>query len=96
MQPGRRPVPMRVPNPRGRSRTRPINPIAGDARAPRELIAALIGAEVGGGVGLLVVGGTLLAPLGLAALGAAVGAGTVHMRKTLVRRWLRAQLRAAR
>ena len=64
-------------------------------RAPREMVAAIIGAEVGTGVGLLAVGGTLLAPLGLAALGAAIGAGAVHIRNTLVRRWLRAQLRGS-
>jgi hypothetical protein len=59
-----------------------------DARkkAPRELVAAIIGAEAGTGFGLLLFGTTPLAPLGLAALGAAM----------LVRRWLRAQLRGAR
>jgi hypothetical protein len=65
-------------------------------RAPRELVAAIIGGEVGTGVGLLVVGGTPLAPLALAALGAAIGAGAVHMRHLLVRRWLRGQLRGVR
>ena len=78
---GRRALPMRVPDPR--------------KRAPREVVAAIIGAEIGTGVGLLVVGGTLLAPLGLAALGAALGASAVHMRNTLLRRWLRAQLRSS-
>ena len=73
---------MRVPDPRN--------------RAPRELVAAIIGAEVGIGVGLLLVGGTVLAPLGFGALGAGIGAGGVHTRNLLVRRWLRAQLRAAR
>jgi hypothetical protein len=65
-------------------------------RAPREVVAAIIGAEAGTGIGLFVVGGTPLAPLALAALGAAIGAGAVHMRNTLLRRWLRSQLRAAR
>ncbi|MEA2376783.1 MAG: hypothetical protein QOK00_2291 [Thermoleophilaceae bacterium] len=73
---------MRVPDPR--------------RRAPRELVAAIIGAEAGAGIGLLAVGGTFLAPLGLAVLGAAIGAGAVHLRNTLVRRWLRSQLRAIR
>jgi hypothetical protein len=59
-------------------------------------VAAIIGAEAGTGIGLLVVGGTPLAPLALAALGAGIGAGAVHARNTLVRRWLRAQLRGAR
>ena len=72
---------MRVPDPR--------------KRAPRGVVAAIIGAEAGTGIGLLVVGDTLLAPLALAALGAAIGAGGVHMRNTLVRRWLRAQLRGS-
>jgi len=65
-------------------------------RAPRELVGAIIGAEAGTGIGLLLLGDTPLAPLGLAALGAAVGAGSMYLRNTLVRRWLRSQLRAAR
>jgi hypothetical protein len=65
-------------------------------RAPRELVAAIIGAEAGIGIGLLVVGGTVLAPLGFGALGAGIGAGAVHTRNLLMRRWLRAQLRGAR
>jgi hypothetical protein len=64
-------------------------------RTPRELVAAIIGAEAGIGVGLFVVGGTPLAPLALGAVGAAIGAGAVYTRNTLVRRWLRAQLRGA-
>jgi hypothetical protein len=69
-----------------------------DPRKParREVAAALIGAEVGAGVGLLALGGTLLAPLALAVLGAAVGAGAATLRGRLIRRWLRKQLRAAR
>jgi glucokinase len=65
-------------------------------RAPREAVAAIIGAEAGIGVGLLIVGNAPLAPLALGVAGAAIGAGAVHMRNTLVRRWLRAQLRGAR
>jgi hypothetical protein len=65
-------------------------------KAPRELVAAIIGAEAGIGIGLFAVGGTLLAPLALGVAGAAVGAGAVHARNALVRRWLRAQLRGAR
>jgi hypothetical protein len=73
---------MRVPDPRN--------------KAPREVVAAIIGAEAGTGIGLFVVGGTPLAPLALGALGAALGAGAVRMRNMLLRRWLRAQLRGAR
>jgi hypothetical protein len=79
-------------------RKRPARPAARPfaSRAPRELVAAIIGAEAGIGIGLLVVGGTVLAPLGFGALAAGVAAGAVHTRNLLVRRWLRAQLRAAR
>jgi len=80
--PGRNAEPMRVPDPR--------------RRAPREAVAAIIGAEAGIAIGVLVVGGTVLAPLGFGFLGAGLGAGAVHARNLLVRRWLRAQLRAAR
>jgi hypothetical protein len=73
---------MRVPDPRN--------------RAPREAVAAIIGAEVGIGLGVLLAGGTVLAPLGFGIVGASVGAGAVHARQLLVRRWLRAQLRGAR
>jgi hypothetical protein len=73
---------MRVPDPRNRAR--------------REIVAAIIGAEAGIGIGLLLVGGTVLAPLGFGALGAGIGAGALHARHLLMRRWLRAQLRAAR
>jgi hypothetical protein len=69
-----------------------------DPRKParREIVAALIGAEAGAGMGLLVFGGTLLAPLGLAVFGALAGAGVAGVRGVLIRRWLREQLRAAR
>jgi hypothetical protein len=65
-------------------------------RARREIVAAIIGAEAGAGIGLLAMGATPLAPLGLAAVGAAVGAGAIKVRHALIRRWLRAQLRTAR
>jgi hypothetical protein len=84
-------LPQRTPN-----RALPAKPGASGTRAPRELVAAIIGAEAGIGVGLFVVGGTPLAPLALGAVGAAIAAGAVHTRNTLVRRWLRAQLRGAR
>ena len=60
------------------------------------MVAAIIGAEAGIGIGLLMVGGTPLAPLALGATGAAIGAAAVYTRNTLVRRWLRGQLRGAR
>jgi hypothetical protein len=63
--------------------------------ARREVVAAIIGAEAGAGVGLLALGATPLAPLALAALGAGAGAGFIWLRQLLIRRWLRSQLRAA-
>jgi hypothetical protein len=87
---------MRIHDRRSRRRTRRPRPGASGKRAPRELVAAILGAEVGTGIGLFLVGGTPLAPLALAALGAAVAAGAVHMRTMLLRRWLRAQVRGAR
>jgi hypothetical protein len=65
-------------------------------RARREIVAGIIGAEAGAGIGLLALGGTLLAPIGLAAVGAGLGAGVMSLRHVLIRRWLRSQLRAAR
>jgi hypothetical protein len=65
-------------------------------RARRELVAGIIGAEAGAAFGLLAVGTTPLAPLGLAALGAAAGVGAMSLRQALIRRWLRSQLRAVR
>jgi hypothetical protein len=65
-------------------------------RARREVVAGIIGAEAGAGIGLLAVGGTVLAPLGLAVLGAAAGVGAMSLRHVMIRRWLRSQLRAAR
>ena len=59
-------------------------------------MAAIIGAEAGIAIGVLVVGGTVLAPLGFGLIGAGIGAGAVRARNLLVRRWLRSQLRAAR
>ena len=65
--------------------------------APRPIVAALIGGEVGAAVGLVVLGGTTFAPLGLAMAGAAAGplalAGGVRVRRALVRRGIRQQLR---
>jgi hypothetical protein len=63
-------------------------------------VAALIGAEAGAAFGVLKLGATPLAPLGLAAAGAAIGPlaalGARRARTALVRRWLRSQMRAAR
>jgi hypothetical protein len=70
-----------------------------EARAPRAIVGALIGAEVGAAAGLLFVGDVPLAPLGCAAAGALAGPiaarGASHLRTVLVGRWLRAQLRRA-
>ena len=68
--------------------------------APRPIVAALIGAEAGAAVGLVVFGGTIFAPLGLATAGAVAGplalaAGT-RVRRGLVRRGIRQQLRQGR
>ena len=65
-------------------------------RARREVVAAIIGAEAGAGIGLIVVGATPFAPIGLAVVGAALGAGLMSLRHVLIRRWLRSQLRAVR
>jgi hypothetical protein len=65
-------------------------------RARREIVAAIIGAEAGAGIGLIVMGATPLAPIGLAAVGAALGAGLMSLRHLLIRRWLRSQLRTVR
>jgi uncharacterized protein (DUF697 family) len=66
-------------------------------RAPREIVAALIGAEAGAGIGLLAFGGRELAPLALAAAGALVApAIAVWLRAVkllLFRRAVRRQLR---
>ncbi len=63
---------------------------------PRDIAAILIGLQVGLVVGLLVLGTTLLAPFGMALLGAAAGFGIRRARLGLIRRALRSQLRAAR
>ena len=65
-------------------------------RARREVVAGIIGAEAGAGIGLIAVGATLFAPIGLAVVGAALGAGLMSLRHVLIRRWLRSQLRAVR
>ena len=66
-------------------------------RAPRPIVAALLGGEAGAAAGLIFLGGTTFAPLGLAAAGAAVGplafAGADRLRRGLVRRGIRQQLR---
>jgi hypothetical protein len=69
-------------------------------RAPRPIVAALIGGEAGAAAGLVFLGGTTFAPLGLAAAGAAVGplalAAGERLRRGLVRRGIRQQLRQGR
>ena len=62
----------------------------------RDIAAILIGLQVGLVVGLLAVGTTLLAPLGVGLLGAAAGFCVRRARLELIRRALRSQLRAAR
>jgi hypothetical protein len=62
----------------------------------RDIAAVLIGVEVGLGIGLLVFGTTLLAPMGMGLLGAVGGLAVRRGRLQLIRRALRAQLRAAR
>jgi hypothetical protein len=62
----------------------------------RDIAATLIGVEAGLGIGLLAFGTTLLAPMGMAILGAVVGLVVRRGRLQLIRRALRAQMRAAR
>jgi hypothetical protein len=62
----------------------------------RDIAATLIGVEVGLGIGLLAFGTTLLAPMGMALVGAVVGLAVRKGRLQLIRRALRSQLRAAR
>jgi hypothetical protein len=62
----------------------------------RDIAATLIGLEAGLGIGLLAFGTTLLAPMGMALLGAVVGLAVRKGRLQLIRRALRSQLRAAR
>ena len=68
-------------------------------RAPRAVVGALIGAELGAATGLLFMGHVPLAPLGFAAAGAMAGPfaakGAGSLRTLLVGRWLRAQVRRA-
>jgi hypothetical protein len=67
-------------------------------RAPREIVAVLIGAEAGAGIGLLAFGGRELAPLALAAAGALLGPVVAiwlrAVRLMLMRRAMRRHLRA--
>ena len=60
----------------------------------RDIAATLIGLEAGLGIGLLAFGTTLLAPMGMALLGAVVGLAVRKGRLQLIRRALRSQLRA--
>jgi hypothetical protein len=62
----------------------------------RDIAALLIGLQVGLVIGLLGFGTTLLAPFGVAILGAVAGLGVRRARQELIRRALRSQLRAAR
>ncbi len=62
----------------------------------RDIAATLIGLEAGLGIGLLAFGTTLLAPMWMALLGAAIGLAVRKGRLQLIRRALRSQLRAAR
>jgi len=62
----------------------------------RDIAAVLIGVEAGLGIGLLGFGTTLLAPMGMALLGAVLGYAIRRGRLQLIRRALRAQLRGAR
>ena len=63
---------------------------------PRDIAAILIGLQVGLVIGLFAVGTTLLAPFGVALLGAGAGFAIRRGRLGLIRRALRSQLRAAR
>ena len=63
---------------------------------PRDIAAILIGLQVGLVIGLFAFGTTLLAPFGVALLGAVAGFGIRRARLELIRRALRSQLRAAR
>ena len=65
-------------------------------RARREVVAGIIGAEAGVAIGLVAVGATPFAPIAMAAVGAALGAGVMSLRHVLIRRWVRSQLRAVR
>jgi hypothetical protein len=62
----------------------------------RDIAATLIGLEAGLGIGLLAFGTTLLAPMGMALLGAVVGLAVRKGRLQLIRRALRSKLRAPR
>jgi hypothetical protein len=62
----------------------------------RDVAAVLIGLEVGLGIGLLVFGTTLLAPMAAGLLGAGAGYVVRRGRLQVIRRLLRSQLRAAR
>jgi len=69
-----------------------------DPRRParREVVGAIIGGEAGAGIGLLAMGATPYAPIGLAVVGALAGAAVMSLRHVLIRRWVRHQLRTVR
>jgi type II secretory pathway pseudopilin PulG len=68
----------------------------GSRMETRDIAAVLIGLEVGLAIGLIAFGTTLLAPMWMGLLGAAVGFAVRRGRLQLIRRALRNQLRAAR
>jgi type II secretory pathway pseudopilin PulG len=68
----------------------------GSRMETRDIAAVLIGLEVGLAIGLIAFGTTLLAPMWMGVLGAAVGFAVRRGRLQLIRRALRNQLRAAR
>jgi type II secretory pathway pseudopilin PulG len=68
----------------------------GSRMETRDIAAVLIGLEVGLAIGLIAFGTTLLAPMWMGLLGAAVGFAVRRGRLQLIRRALRNRLRAAR
>lgn len=70
-----------------------------DKRTPRAVVAALIGAEAGAGLGLVFFGSTPMAPLAFALggtlAGPPAGVAVAALRRALVARRLRSQIRAA-
>jgi uncharacterized membrane protein len=67
------------------------------AEAPRKLVGAVLGTELGAAFGLLLLGGVRFAPLLTTLLGAlagAAGAGPIaRLRERMIRRELRRQMR---
>jgi hypothetical protein len=70
---------------------------APQAEAPRKLVGAVLGTEVGAAFGLLLLGGVRFAPLLTTLLGALAGAAgaapIARLRERLIRRELRRQMR---